>query len=88
MTIFDSPSTIILVIVLPVGGTIILIISIIIACVVVWFRTCQNGQLNTISSMVAQPQLQGIIKLQYFFNEIDVMFILIYKNQNPICIQL
>ena len=68
MTIFDSPSTNILVIVLTVGGTIILNISIMIACVVIWFRSCRSGQLNC---MVAQPQNQGITIFTFY--KIDVM---------------
>ena len=63
MTIFDSTSTIILVIVLTVGGTFINV-SIMIVCIVIWFRNCRNGQLNSISSMVAQSRNQGIILLQ------------------------
>ena len=53
-TIFYSTSNIILVIALTVGGTTILNISIMIACVVIWFRSCRSGR------MVAQPQNQGI----------------------------
>ena len=64
-TLFESNNNNILSIASLVGGATFLGVSIAMICVVFWFQR-RKRQLNTISSVAAQPQNQGIIFISWY----------------------